>query len=389
MADENNCNADSDSEIGKPVVVTLNDSFSDNEYDSDSDIQIVYDTINLVDEPSEAVIIDSNNGVDFTDDFFEIDNTGYSADYDSRSSSAEEEQHNNTTINCTEDVNSENTDNSTKPMSAVNSDGDSDVEIINVIDKLPGDDRISNNDKRIREEINAISTTDAIRNNNNNNSHDDDYDYIQWVENSILTNVEMDNIDIRPHCNAQIKRKTKFIGKCIGKNEQQGDYRPIIIDGCNVAFGFGSQHSFGFTRVFAVRGIELCVDHFLARGHKEIVVILPIEYKTKCGRGKAYDVLIKLETDGYINYVHPCRHENEILKQYDDWYIIQSAMDANGIIVSRDNYSDLMGTDTLPLDNFIRTRVLSYMWFDDQLILPTHPNGPGGIELDEFLRFNP
>lgn len=49
-------------------------------------------------------------------------------------------------------------------------------------------------------------------------------------------------------------------------------------------------------------------------------MILPIEYKTKCGRGKAYDVLIKLETDGYINYVHPCRHENEILKQYDDWY---------------------------------------------------------------------
>lgn len=124
-------------------------------------------------------------------------------------------------------------------MSAINSDGgDSDVEIINVIDKLPGDDRISNNDKRIREEINAISTTDAIRNNNNNNSHDDDYDYIQWVENSILTNVEMDNIDIRPHCNAQNKCMAKFIGKIIGKNEQQGDYyRPIIIDGCNVAFG--------------------------------------------------------------------------------------------------------------------------------------------------------
>ena len=52
--------------------------------------------------------------------------------------------------------------------------------------------------------------------------------------------------------------------------------RPIIIDGQNVAFEYGKEIS--GMRKFSARGIEICVEYFKKRGHKEIIIWLP-EYR--------------------------------------------------------------------------------------------------------------
>ncbi|KAG8285827.1 hypothetical protein J6590_072839 [Homalodisca vitripennis] len=44
--------------------------------------------------------------------------------------------------------------------------------------------------------------------------------------------------------------------------------RPIIIDGCNVAIGHGRGK-------FSVKGLQICVDYFVNRGHNHIKVFLP------------------------------------------------------------------------------------------------------------------
>ena len=52
--------------------------------------------------------------------------------------------------------------------------------------------------------------------------------------------------------------------------------RPIIIDGQNVAFAYGRETSGKFN----ARGIEICVEYFKKRGHKEIIIWLP-EHRRK------------------------------------------------------------------------------------------------------------
>uniref|UniRef100_A0A8C8SK22 Zinc finger CCCH-type containing 12D n=1 Tax=Pelusios castaneus TaxID=367368 RepID=A0A8C8SK22_9SAUR len=56
--------------------------------------------------------------------------------------------------------------------------------------------------------------------------------------------------------------------------EEAGDssshLRPIVIDGSNVAMSHGNKE------VFSCRGIQLAVDWFKERGHKDIKVFVPL-----------------------------------------------------------------------------------------------------------------
>ena len=46
-------------------------------------------------------------------------------------------------------------------------------------------------------------------------------------------------------------------------------FRPVVIDGSNVAMSHGNKE------IFSCRGIKICVDWFRARGHREITVFVP------------------------------------------------------------------------------------------------------------------
>uniref|UniRef100_A0A8B9RJD5 Zinc finger CCCH-type containing 12A n=1 Tax=Astyanax mexicanus TaxID=7994 RepID=A0A8B9RJD5_ASTMX len=51
--------------------------------------------------------------------------------------------------------------------------------------------------------------------------------------------------------------------------DDKDNLRPIVVDGSNVAMSHGNKE------VFSCQGIQLAVDWFLERGHKDITVFVP------------------------------------------------------------------------------------------------------------------
>ena len=66
---------------------------------------------------------------------------------------------------------------------------------------------------------------------------------------------------------AEDTRNEYFLGAEVGSAVD--DLRHIVIDGSNVAMSHGNKE------VFSCKGIQLCVDWFKARGHKNITVFVP------------------------------------------------------------------------------------------------------------------
>ena len=55
-----------------------------------------------------------------------------------------------------------------------------------------------------------------------------------------------------------------------GLDSSESDLLPIVIDGSNVAVSHGNKER------FSCKGIKICVDWFLARGHRDITVFVPL-----------------------------------------------------------------------------------------------------------------
>lgn len=53
-------------------------------------------------------------------------------------------------------------------------------------------------------------------------------------------------------------------------SEKESDLLPIVIDGSNVAMSHGNKER------FSCKGIRICVDWFLQRGHRDITVFVPM-----------------------------------------------------------------------------------------------------------------
>ena len=92
-------------------------------------------------------------------------------------------------------------------------------------------------------------------------------------------------------------------------------------------------------------GIKIVVEFFLKRGHTQIKAMVP-RYR----RGTSDhacpsthpEILDELENKGYITYT-PSRYvNNKLILPYDDRFILNAAEHYNAVIVSNDNYRDLM-----------------------------------------------
>ncbi|KAG9340924.1 hypothetical protein JZ751_020117 [Albula glossodonta] len=104
--------------------------------------------------------------------------------------------------------------------------------------------------------------------------------------------------------------------------------RPIVIDGSNVAMSHGNKE------VFSCRGIQLAVDWFLEKGHKDITVFVPAWRKEQ----SRPDAPI---TEKILVFTPSRRVQGRRVVCYDDRFIVKLACDSDGIIVSNDNYRDL------------------------------------------------
>ena len=95
---------------------------------------------------------------------------------------------------------------------------------------------------------------------------------------------------------------------------------------------------------FLTEGLHLVYDWFARRGH-EVLIILPQSRKSKLmGKGRIEEVmkLDDLEKSGILFY-SPSRRTNERSWDcYDDIFIVDIAARKKGIVVSNDNFRDVL-----------------------------------------------
>lgn len=163
--------------------------------------------------------------------------------------------------------------------------------------------------------------------------------------------------------------------------------RPVIIDGSNVAMEHGKS-----THTFSVKGIQLAIDEFLKRGHTQVVAFVP---KFRRNPNPNRNVVTTdaplfdyLEKKQYVVFTPSRRVDGKCINSYDDRFIVDYASSSGGVIVSNDNYRDLL-EESESFKETIQQRLLMFCFVGDKLMLPEDPLGRNGPRLKEYLSFPP
>ncbi|XP_030831274.1 probable ribonuclease ZC3H12C [Strongylocentrotus purpuratus] len=159
--------------------------------------------------------------------------------------------------------------------------------------------------------------------------------------------------------------------------------RPVVIDGSNVAMSHGNQ------KIFSCKGIALCIQFFQQRGHTNISALVPLHRKTadaarSCPIKDAH-ILDELESKGLLSYTPSRTLNGRRLTPYDDRMMLQLACRNGGVIVSNDNYRDLMG-ESAQFKCVIENRLIMFTFVGDNFMVPEDPHGRYGPLLSEVLR---
>ncbi|CAH8618359.1 unnamed protein product [Heterobilharzia americana] len=144
---------------------------------------------------------------------------------------------------------------------------------------------------------------------------------------------------------------------------------------------FGSMHcvTHGKQKEFSATGIRLALDYFAKRGHEDVVVVIPRHYHGKGGR--YFD---ELEHSGRLTYTPSRTLNTKRQTVYDDRIILQLAADKDAVIISNDQYRDLM-SENAKFKELIETRLLPYVMSGNTFLLPEDPYGPKGPSLSTCL----
>ncbi|KAH8248121.1 hypothetical protein KR038_001920 [Drosophila bunnanda] len=155
--------------------------------------------------------------------------------------------------------------------------------------------------------------------------------------------------------------------------------RHIVIDGSNVALSHGNN------LVFSCRGIRICVDWFRQRGHRDITAFVPNWRKELANNNIAdQELLYELEHERVLVFT-PSRHlDGKRVSCYDDRFILKLAVETDGIVVSNDNYRDLI-LESNEFRRVVQERLLMYSFVNDIFMPPDDPLGRSGPNLDLFL----
>ncbi|KAK3602884.1 hypothetical protein CHS0354_018746 [Potamilus streckersoni] len=169
------------------------------------------------------------------------------------------------------------------------------------------------------------------------------------------------------------------------KADPSSNLRTIVIDGSNVAMSHGNKE------IFSCKGIQLAVDWFRSRGHKDITVFVP-QWRKETSRSDArikdQDILNQLEREKVLVFTPARRIGGRRVVCYDDRYVLKLAAETNGIIVSNDNYRDLTNENP-EFKKVVEERLLMYSFVNDRFMPPDDPLGRNGPSLDNFLQKEP
>ncbi|KAF7637713.1 C3H1-type domain-containing protein [Meloidogyne graminicola] len=157
--------------------------------------------------------------------------------------------------------------------------------------------------------------------------------------------------------------------------------RSIVIDGSNIAMTHGNK------TLFSCRGIRECVNYFIERGHTDILVFIPQFRKEQC-RSDApiidQHILNELEKEKRLIWTPSRRIGGKRIVCHDDRYILKTAVEKQAVIVSNDEYRDLIKEN--PCWRFVvENYLLMYSFVDGKFMPPDDPLGRQGPNLDQLL----
>ncbi|KFM64234.1 putative ribonuclease, partial [Stegodyphus mimosarum] len=160
--------------------------------------------------------------------------------------------------------------------------------------------------------------------------------------------------------------------------------RPVVIDGSNVAREHGKTHN-----TFSCKGIKICVDYFLNRGHTQVTAFVP-HYRRHCTSGPIsttdQEILEELYRTQHVVFTPSRRVQGKRMTCYDDRFIVELAAMTGGVILSNDNYKDLIDVSDA-FKKTIEERLLMFCFVGDILMIPNDPLGRNGPCLYDFLSF--
>lgn len=128
----------------------------------------------------------------------------------------------------------------------------------------------------------------------------------------------------------------------------------------------------------------------LSIGHRDITVFVP-KWRKESARPdnpiKDQEILNELEKERILVYT-PSRSltNGKRMVCYDDRYILKLAVENDGIVVSNDNYRDLL-QESNEFKKVVEERILMYSFVNDRFMPPDDPLGKLGPTLENFLKF--
>ncbi|XP_060080272.1 NEDD4-binding protein 1-like [Ylistrum balloti] len=159
------------------------------------------------------------------------------------------------------------------------------------------------------------------------------------------------------------------------------DLRYIVIDGSNVAMTHGNG------KIFSCRGIKICVDHFLKRGHKQVTAFVPEwrKYRPRMENPiREQNLLTELKEAGYLVFTPSRRVNGKLISSYDDRFVLELAEREDGVVVSNDQYRDLM-QEKASWRTLVEDRLLMFTFAGDNFMIPEDPLGQDGPTLGQLL----
>ncbi|KAL3317428.1 NEDD4 binding protein 1 [Cichlidogyrus casuarinus] len=150
--------------------------------------------------------------------------------------------------------------------------------------------------------------------------------------------------------------------------------RPIYIDAPDVALHHGNMKELSF------RGIELAINFFVNRGHREVIAFLPrtlhhMEYIRFC----------QLERMGHLRFTPAHVKNGKEIASMIDRIMFEAAKNTGAVVVSNKNF-DALSRACPMLSQVIKSRSLPYTIIPDSFIVPDDPFGRLGPSLDQILK---
>lgn len=158
----------------------------------------------------------------------------------------------------------------------------------------------------------------------------------------------------------------------------KGNKRLVILDGCNVACGFTNSPN------FSVRGVEIALEMFKLKGHPVIAIVPENRMQNMTDDQRKFEKLVAKRKI----ILTPCKNlPTNRACCYDDRFMLDIVNAMDGVIVSNDNFRDLVNENS-DYNRIINSRVIGFTWVEELFLIPEDPYGKHGPKLNDILLRN-